>query len=140
MNRAELLQKQIDRAERELARLEEVPDPALMPVETVIFWQRTLPAGVYRSGLHVSNELRAYMYVALKVPVNPTGVTSDGAVWYVTGMDGNERYTDDELRETLAHETVSDRYVVGEWTPLEDFVPVSPFDEDDGIDYLTNNS
>jgi hypothetical protein len=139
MNRAELLARQIDRAERELAALEEIPDPALMAVETVIFWQRTMPLpGRWVNPVDAPS--RTYMYVALKVPVTPTGVTKDGACWYVTGRE-NERYTDDELRETLAHETVSDRYVVAEWLPLEAYEPASPFDEDDdGIDYLTNNS
>jgi hypothetical protein len=133
MNREDILKKRIDQLSTELERLEEVPDPALMPVETVVFWQRTMPIGtsVYeRAGL-VQRPKRSYMYVALKVPISFTGVTSDGACWYVTGMNGNERYTDDALRETLAHESVSDRYVVAEWLALEEYVPASPFETEE---------
>jgi hypothetical protein len=138
VDRTEILKKIIENSTAELIKLEEIPDPALMPVETVIFWKRTFPT---RPGNFVGTHPKAYMYVALKVPVSFGGVTGDGAGWYVTGMNGNERYTDDELRETLAHETMSDRYVVSEWLPLEAYEPASPFDEDDdGIDYLTNNS
>lgn len=124
MDTAEILRRQIDRAEKRLAQLEAIPDPALMPVETVIFWKRTFRQG---SGyVPVPHDSISYMYVALRVPDGSAAL--DGAHWYVTGSQGRERYTDDELREMLAHETVSDRYVVETWLGLEAYVPASPFE------------
>lgn len=128
-----MLRKRIDADSAALQALEEIPDPALMPVETVIFWQRSLQdhaSAILSERAASMIRPRSYMYVAIKVPMNPVGSTRDGAVWYVTGMTGNERYTDDELRETLAHKSVSERYVVGEWIPLAEYVPASPFDSD----------
>jgi hypothetical protein len=137
MDQTETLRRTIDRMQAELTRLESIPDPALMPVETVLFWQQKMPLPGAWMG---EPRTRSYMYVALKVPMNPTSPAwSDGACWYVTGSRGQERYTDDEMRNVLSHENTTDQYIVAEWLSLEEYEPTSPFD-DDGIDYLTNNS
>jgi hypothetical protein len=127
MDKTETLRRTIDRMQAELTKLEEIPDPALMPVETVVFWQRTITL----PGQWVNRPIEhTYMYVALKVPASRSGVTSDGACWYVTGSRGQERYTDDELRDVLAAENTSDRYVVETWLALEEYEPPSPYDTD----------
>ena len=40
-----------------------------------------------------------FVFVAVKTPISFTGETRDGAGWHITGSNGQERYTDDEIRK-----------------------------------------
>ena len=128
MANADELKRSIDRLNAELTRIESVPDPALMPVETVLFWERKFPNGLGHRSSHYSGprysladgEPIAYKFIAIKV---------GPGIWYTTARDFDTHVADDdEMRDTLAGPNVSERHIVSEWLKLEDYEPTSPFD------------
>lgn len=109
MSNADDLKRTINRLNGELSRIESVPDPALMPLETVLSWQHTCPL-----------EPTAYKFISIKV--------LDGT-WYTTAQDSDVHVMNDgELRGWLADPNVNERYIVSEWLKLDEYAPTSPFE------------